>query len=51
LGETFYLGATATLKKIEEKGVKDYVLDPEENREWIKLLDTNKSMIFIIQRL
>ena len=47
LGETFYLGATATLKKIEEKGVKDYVLDPEENREWIKLLDTNKSMIFI----
>lgn len=47
LGETFYLGATATLKKIEEKGVQDYVLDPEENREWIKLLDTNKSMIFI----
>ena len=48
LGETFYLGATATLKKIEEKGVQDYVLDPEENREWIKLLDTNKSMISII---
>jgi len=43
LGETFYLGATATLKKIEEKGVQDYVLDPEENREWIKLLDTNKN--------
>jgi len=43
LGEVFYLGATATLKNIEEKGVEDYVLDPEENKEWIKLLDTNKN--------
>merc|ERR1712241_323156 len=41
LGETFYLGAQATLQKIEEKGLSDFVLDPQENREWIKLLDTH----------
>jgi len=40
LGETFYLGAQATLQRIEEKGLTDFVLDAEDNREWIKLLDT-----------
>ena len=44
LGETFYLGAQATLKSIEDKGVADFVLDKEEeSREWIKLLDTYES--------
>merc|ERR1711997_1255725 len=38
LAETFYLGAQATLENIEEKG--DYHLNEDENREWIKLLDT-----------
>ena len=42
LGETFYLGAQATLKSIEEKGVDDFILDKEENREWIKLLGTEQ---------
>merc|ERR1739846_177030 len=27
LGETFYLGAQATLQRIEEKGLTDFVLD------------------------
>ena len=39
LGETFYLGAEATLKNIEKKG--NYHLSMEENKEWIKLLDSN----------
>ena len=43
LGETFYLGAQATLKNIEEKGI---ALDKEESREWIKLLDTYESKSF-----
>ena len=43
LGEVFYLGADATLKSIEQKGVSDYNLDVEENKEWIKLLDTYNS--------
>ena len=47
LGETFYLGAQATLKSIEEKGVADFDLDKEEeSREWIKLLDTYESKFF-----
>ena len=47
LGETFYLGAQATLKSIEEKGVADFTLDKEEeSREWIKLLDTYESKFF-----
>ena len=46
LGETFYLGAQATLKSIEEKGVADFALDKEESREWIKLLDTYESKSF-----
>ena len=46
LGETFYLGAQATLKSIEEKGVADFALDKEESREWIKLLDTYASKSF-----
>jgi len=44
LGETFYLGAQATLKSIEEKGVDDFILDKEENREWIKLLGTEQGI-------
>jgi len=40
LGETFYLGAKATLNKIEEKGLADYNLGAEENKEWINLLDS-----------
>jgi len=43
LGEVFYLGADATLKSIKEKGVSDYNLDLEEQKEWIKLLDTYDS--------
>ena len=39
LGETFYLGAEATLKNIEKKG--NYHLSMDENKEWIKLLDSN----------
>ena len=46
LGEVFYLGAEATLKSIEQKGVSDYNLDVEENKEWIKLLDTYNSELF-----
>ena len=47
LGETFYLGAQATLKSIEDKGVADFALDKEEeSREWIKLLDTYESKSF-----
>jgi hypothetical protein len=46
LGETFYLGAQATLKSIEDKGVADFALDEEESREWIKLLDTYESKSF-----
>ena len=42
LGETFYLGAQATLKSIEEKGVDDFILDKQESREWIKLLGTEQ---------
>ena len=46
LGETFYLGAQATLKSIEEKGVTDFALDDkEDHREWIKLLDANESKL------
>ena len=43
MGEVFYLGADATLKSIKEKGVSDYNLDLEEQKEWIKLLDTYDS--------
>ncbi|CAG0921493.1 unnamed protein product [Notodromas monacha] len=38
--EFFYLGGQATLKKIQQKG-NDYVLDPVENKEWLKLLQIN----------
>ena len=51
LGETFYLGAQATLKSIEEKGVADFALDKEESREWIKLLDTYESKSFSSSQL
>merc|ERR1719431_1915891 len=42
LGETFYLGAQATLKSIEEKRVSDFTIDTEESREWIKLLSSDQ---------
>ena len=32
----------STFKSIEEKGVDDFILDKEENREWIKLLGTEQ---------
>ena len=51
LGETFYLGAQATLQKIEKKGLSDFVLDVEENKEWIKLLDTYKGTFLSVRRL
>ena len=51
LGETFYLGAQATLQKIEEKGLSDFVLDIEENKEWIKLLDTYKGTFLSASKL
>jgi len=35
--EYFYLGGQATVRKIKAKGA-DYVLDPVENKEWLKLL-------------
>ena len=47
LGEVFYLGAQATLKSIEEKGVTDFMLDEEEHKEWIKLLNSYQSMCLL----
>merc|ERR1719423_178288 len=39
LGETFYLGAKATVSKIHESGLHDYQLGAEDHKEWIGLLD------------
>jgi len=44
LGETFYLGAQATLKSIEDRDVHDFYLDEDESREWIKLLGTDQGV-------
>ena len=43
LGETFYLGAQATISKIQEGG--DYKLGAEEHKEWVGLLDTLNSKL------
>ena len=41
LAETFYLGAQATLNKIEARGVSDFYLNWAQNKEWIDLLESN----------
>ena len=43
LGETFYLGAKATVSKIHESGLQDYQLGAEDHKEWIGLLDNLNS--------
>ena len=39
--EVFYLGGTDTLGKIRQRGGQDYVLDFEENKEWLSLLNVS----------
>ena len=43
LGETFYLGAQATLKTIQENKGLDYELDLEGSKAWIQLLDAKNT--------
>ena len=45
LAETFYLGAQATLDKIEARGVTDFYLNWAQNKEWIDLLESNNGIL------